>query len=636
MRFIAPAAAAAPALVLLLASHAAASPPLEAFADLPQVETARLSPDGNQLAITRPYNGHMKVAFYDLTKTGAEPQIVGMEGGIAGSVHWKSNDTAVVVFHANIIRKGSHAVMASNRALSVNTTKRTATLMMFNAPFFKANYGGGNIVDLDANDPDHIYMEETDLKDVNYLLDLYSVQVSTGVATLIQRGDADTVEYYTDGYGHIAGRLNQDWDLTDHVIVGGNDVRTWKVKGQTDFSIVGMTQGGQFAVERATGTGTTALYPWTPAGGFGPALFENASYDLDDVIRDERDGRVIGVTYIDDVEHAKYFDPAMQHVQETMEKAFPGQSVSILSTDAAKTKFVIATQGPRNPLVLSLYTTADHHVNTIQEAYPGITSADLAPVKPYPYKARDGIDIHAYLTLPQGRDPHNLPVVIFPHGGPEARDQMDFDWWAQFMASRGYAVLQPNFRGSSGYGADFVTRGDGEWEGKVQYDVQDGLKKLIADGIADPKRVCIVGASYGGYMALAGATFSPDLYRCAISYAGLADLDSMLQEGTSFQSEAASVWRRRIGADRDSSKLDSASPYRFADKVSIPVLLIHSEKDATVPIKQSEIEESALKRAGKKVEFVTLSGDDHYLEFAEARQKLLKEVDRFLAANLGN
>jgi dipeptidyl aminopeptidase/acylaminoacyl peptidase len=213
---------------------------------------------------------------------------------------------------------------------------------------------------------------------------------------------------------------------------------------------------------------------------------------------------------------------------------------------------------------------------------------------------------------------------------------MDFDWWAQFMASRGYAVLQPNFRGSSGYGWNFVQAGDGEWAGKVQNDVQDGVKKLIADGIADPKRICIVGASYGGYMALAGATFSPDLYACAVSFAGLSDLNRMLYTGTSFESESVSVWKRRIGADVDSSKLDTASPANFASQVKIPILLLHSDKDTTVPIEQSQIEEDALKRAGKQVEFVTLEGDDHQLEYSATRIKLLKEVERFLAAHIGD
>jgi dipeptidyl aminopeptidase/acylaminoacyl peptidase len=196
--------------------------------------------------------------------------------------------------------------------------------------------------------------------------------------------------------------------------------------------------------------------------------------------------------------------------------------------------------------------------------------------------------------------------------------------------------LQPNYRGSAGYGAAWVRQGDGEWAGKVQYDVQDGVKKLIDDGIVDPKRICIVGASYGGYMALAGATFSPDLYACAISIAGLSDLDRMLDEGTTFESEGASLWKRRIGADKDSAKVKEASPANFAANVKIPVLLIHAEKDTTVPIRQSEVEEEALKRAGKNVQFVKLDGDDHYLEFPEARIKMLREVETFLAANIGD
>ena len=166
--------------------------------------------------------------------------------------------------------------------------------------------------------------------------------------------------------------------------------------------------------------------------------------------------------------------------------------------------------------------------------------------------------------------------------------------------------------------------------------MQDGVQKLIADGTVDPKRICIVGASYGGYMALAGATFSPDLYACAVSFAGVSDLDRVVEEGSSWESEAGSIWRRRIGADKDDSKLKTAAPKNFADKVKIPVLLVHSEKDVTVPIKQSEVEEEALKHAGKPVEFVTLDGDDHYLEFGDTRTKLLKEVDRFLAAHIGN
>jgi dipeptidyl aminopeptidase/acylaminoacyl peptidase len=275
----------------------------------------------------------------------------------------------------------------------------------------------------------------------------------------------------------------------------------------------------------------------------------------------------------------------------------------------------------------------------IAKAYPDLSPADLGEEKPYPYKSRDGLDIHAYLTLPPGKAPKNLPTVIFPHGGPAYRDRLAFDWWAQFMASRGYAVLQPNFRGSSGYGVTFRDAGNGQWAGKVQDDITDGVHKLIADGIADPKRICIVGASYGGYAALAGATFNPNQYACAISYAGIADLQLFIDRDVYVggdESESSSLWEARIGAGKsETSKLDAMSPYAHADQVKIPILLIHSSKDVTVPIEQSQIENKALLSAGKNVQFITLDGDDHYLSLGATRVQLLKEVEKFLAAHIG-
>jgi dipeptidyl aminopeptidase/acylaminoacyl peptidase len=264
----------------------------------------------------------------------------------------------------------------------------------------------------------------------------------------------------------------------------------------------------------------------------------------------------------------------------------------------------------------------------------------LGDVRPYPYKARDGLDIHAYLTLPPGKAPKNLPTVIFPHGGPAARDAQQFDYWAQFMASRGYAVLQPNFRGSDGYGARFRDAGDGQWNGKLLEDINGGLGQLVHDGISDPRKVCIVGASFGGYAALAAATFSPDLYACAASYAGPSDLDLSLsrtlrEEGE--HSQGLSVWEKRMGAHHDeAAKLEAESPADHANAVKAPILLMHSDKDITVNIEQSEREESALRSAGKSVQFVKFEGDDHYLLQTETRARLLKTLETFLATNIGN
>jgi dienelactone hydrolase len=624
--------------ILFYSVPSIAAPPVEAFGSLPKAEFGRLSPDGKHLALIRAIDGKEKVAFLDLTKPDAAPMIIGMQDALAGDVIWKNNKLAICVFHTNLANKWDKKDLNTwSRAIGVDVDAKTQAILMYNAPYLKLNHDVGSIVDMDVDDPDHVYMNELALFDHDFLLQLYQVNVATGIGTPIFHGNNDTIEFLTNGHGGVLGQIDQDGDLTDHVFLGGTEVFKYQVKGGSAFGIEGLVAGDhpQFAVGHASSFGTSGLYNWLPSG-FGAPLFENPTYDIDGTISDERTGRIIGITFMDDLSRAVYFDPAVQNIQSTLEKAFPGQSLTILSKDDSGAQYLIETQGPKNPPVLSLYTAANHQVQIVEEAYDGLKPSDLGDVKPYPYKARDGLDIHAYLTLPPGRDPHNLPTVIFPHGGPEARDSMDFDWWAQFMASRGYAVLQPNFRGSSGYGWNFVQAGDGEWAGKVQYDVQDGVKKLIADGITDPKRICIVGASYGGYMALAGATFSPDLYACAISYAGVSDLNRTVSTGTMFGSEVVSIWKRRIGADKDASKLDSGSPANYAGQVKIPILLLHSDKDNTVPIEQSQIEEDALKHAGKQVEFVTLEGDDHQLEYSATRIKLLQEVERFLAAHIGD
>jgi dipeptidyl aminopeptidase/acylaminoacyl peptidase len=282
-----------------------------------------------------------------------------------------------------------------------------------------------------------------------------------------------------------------------------------------------------------------------------------------------------------------------------------------------------------------------HEATLISSTYPGLSQADLGEMKPYPYKARDGLDIPAYLTLPPGKEAKNLPAVVMPHGGPDARDAVGFDWWAQFLANRGYAVLQPNFRGSAGYGHKFTEKGLHRWGLEMQDDIPDGVKKMIADGIADPKRICIVGASYGGYATLAGATLTPDLYACAVSWAGVSDLKTIL--GTEIneagkKSRLVLFWTSRIGSVyEDTDRLIATSPALQAARAKAPILLMHGEGDTTVRINQSEIMEKALLKAGKTVEFIRFAGgEDHHLTLPATRIRMLKETERFLAKYIGN
>jgi dipeptidyl aminopeptidase/acylaminoacyl peptidase len=238
--------------------------------------------------------------------------------------------------------------------------------------------------------------------------------------------------------------------------------------------------------------------------------------------------------------------------------------------------------------------------------------------------------MNGVLTLPPGREAKNLPVILLPHGGPTARSYPGFDWQAQAFASRGYAVFQPNFRGSSGFGPKFERAGDGEWGRKMQTDISDGLAELARQGIVDPKRACIVGGSYGGYAALAGVTLQQNLYRCAVSLAGIGDLSKMVdtkkRESGSDRTLKRSL-ERMIGSGRD---LKEISPIFFADRADAPILLVHGKDDTVVDYDQSNDMAAALRRANKPVVFVTLEGEDHWLSKSETRLAMLEATLAFV------
>jgi dipeptidyl aminopeptidase/acylaminoacyl peptidase len=354
---------------------------------------------------------------------------------------------------------------------------------------------------------------------------------------------------------------------------------------------------------------------------------------------DEWTSRIVGLVYSDQKQEYRFLDPKRQALQRGIEQAMPGKAVGVVSSDMSAGKLVIAVTGTSEPTDYYLLDRATHNMRALARTYPALADIPMGEMKTYDYKARDGLHIPAYLTLPPGKAPTNLPLVVLPHGGPDARDRLGFDWWAQFLASRGYVVLQPNYRGSAGYGDAFTQAGLRQWGLKMQDDISDGVKKTIEDRIADPKRVCIVGASYGGYAALAGAAFTPDLYACAISVAGVSDLPLVLRTEHRIDGEnswAAGFWATRIGSsDENWDQLVATSPARHVDRIRAPVLLIHGETDTTVRINQSETMASAMKSAGKKVEFIRIAGEDHYLNLTETRVRILQETERFLAENIG-
>ena len=635
--------------------QAVVQPAVEAFGALPAMSDPSLSPDGKYLALVQAYKGRPVATIWTLDQTGAAPVIIPYTDGFIDNVRWAKNNRLLIRINMNARVMGDD-VNPWHRTVAVDPDGKNPAMMFSNMQEARDNnYSASRIADVAPDDPENIYMML--YAGGGYLLGVYDppqlvmfrVSVNTGRAfSFGSGGGAHTIAWFTDGNGKVVAREDQTKDpLVDHILAytedkGWREIASADATGGQGFDVQGLSLDGKSLVidAHSDDPGTSGLVQLSLADGKLSSLYFNPTYDVDDALADPWTGRVVGAAIITHMEKDLYFDPALQQMQDQLSDHFPGSSVHALSWDRAVDKVIVSVDGPTSPPEFYLFDRKNNALKRLGRTYAGLQSSDLGQINVYDYKARDGLDIPAYLTLPPGKTPKNLPVVILPHGGPMARDDMEFDWESQFLANRGYAVLRPNFRGSSGYGRKFEEAGYGQWGLKMQDDITDGVKKMIADGIADPKRICIVGGSYGGYAALAGAAFTPDLYACAAAWAPVTDLRQFLATRASDfgrDSWMISTWTRYVG-DRwdDAKKLDAASPAQNAAKIRVPVLLMHGEADATVRIDQSEMMESALRRAGKKVTFIRIPKETHHMQAADSRVLWLTELEKFLKENIGN
>ena len=347
-------------------------------------------------------------------------------------------------------------------------------------------------------------------------------------------------------------------------------------------------------------------------------------------IQDRKTGRIIGG--VPRSGEVVFFDAELQAHWNAVLRAFSGETVTRVSESDDHTKYLVTVFGGRSGYVYALFDWLTHRATILAPVYDGLTAP--AQVRAISYPAADGLTIPGFLTLPRGPAEKSLPLIVLPHGGPAAADSFDFDWWAQAYAAQGYAVLQPNFRGSA-LDSRFLEAGFGEWGRKMQTDLSDGVRYLASQGVIDPKRVCIVGGSYGGYAALAGVSLYPGVYRCAVSVAGISDLRLFRRRsGTGHLGLVQRYWDRFMGtSDQDDPALIAISPIEHVNSVTVPVLLIHGRDDTVVPYEQSEVMLGALKRAGKSVELLALKHEDHWLSRSETRLQMLEASVAFLKAN---
>lgn len=637
-------------LLLSFCSLAAAQPPpVEAFAALPAMQSPSISPDGKRLAFFAQAEAGSFVLVSDL-ETMAVGAAVDVSVMKPRDVIWANEDT-LLLLASETVSFGPQARQVESVApfgidLAGELTVRQLLLaeQRLNRTGARTLGGiialqGAQLIGFDRERGFALFPRREQEGRV-----LYAVDAKTDRRHQLDEGTQFTRSWVVDESGRPRFRVEYNAQRDVFTILRRGE-RSWEVLVSEvtelpEMNVYGLDANGELVVGlRPEDVGRFGLYIMSAETGKAERpLFVDDRFDVAGVMRDPYTNLVVGAQVAG--EPPTWFDAQLAKHQADLDEAFSGESPRMLTWSQDRSRVILGTQRSDRVPAFYLYDAKASTAKQIASTNPVLDRVKLAPRVPYSYAARDGVEIPGFLTRPldaQGA----TPLVVLPHGGPASLEVGGYDWLAHFLASRGYTVLQPNFRGSAGLGKAWEEAGHGEWGvGVMQHDLTDGVAALIKAGMADPERVCIVGASYGGYAALAGAAFTPELYRCAAAIAGVADLKQMLsfEKGrTGFSSPTIAYWRQAMGVDDKGTadaRLEAASPALHADKVRAPVLLIHGRDDTVVPIMQSRLMETALEDAGKSVQLVELEGEDHWLSGAKTRLETLKALDAFLAANL--
>ncbi|MGA0601367.1 alpha/beta hydrolase family protein [Caulobacter sp. KR2-114] len=611
------------------AAHAEAPPsppPVEAYGRLPDVEMMQLSPSGERLAYVRVKGDARELVI----KTVAGEAVLVAPVGLSKirGLDWAGEDRLVITASSAMTLAFNDFAQGERFQSLVINLKSQKVLKVFDgkADMYPMTFGFNGAVQ--RGDRWFGYFLGIARRSTGYA-ELYRVDLDSGDEQRAAAGYQRPHAWAQDDTGAIVATTEFNESAGDWTLRAGGE-------GAPVVATLHDSLGGMALAGLGRGPGSVVIdadipEEWSLADGAHKPLVETGRVEGE--IFDPRSHRLVGAWMAEDRATQRFFEPALAGRQAALAKAL-GSPPILLTWSADYRRIVAFTEGDRDA---GTYWLVDGgSVKPIAYAYPAIPDAAVGETRMIAYKAADGLDLRGVLTLPPGREPHNLPVVVIPHGGPEARDTVRFDYWAQAFAARGYAVFQPNFRGSSGYGAAFRDAGFGQWGRKMQTDISDGLADLARHGVVDPKRACIFGGSYGGYAALAGVTVQQGLYRCAVSYGGISDLGALLQQEAPADADNrnASVryLRRFLGVGLDAS-LKDLSPAQLAGRADAPILLIHGADDTVVPISHAREMESALRKAGKPVEFVLLKSEDHWLSRQATREAMLSAAVDFVMRN---
>jgi dipeptidyl aminopeptidase/acylaminoacyl peptidase len=650
--------AAAATAAFSVSAHAQATHSLAddaaAFGARESVSQPVLSPDGDEILYLTPGPGRSTVALVANLSTGAT-RAVTKSSGAPDQLEWcKYVSVKRAVCRVSALNDAGTGIIGSARLLALDLDGRNAKLLGQSSSAYDAyaRQYDGDIVDwMDGRSgsvlmsrqyiPEEYKMNTRLVRDKAGLgvdrIDTASLRTSS-----IESANAKASGFMADGRGNV--RLMSSAATTATGYLSGEMAFYYRTPASKDWHQVAVSLDDDWeplAIDASSNqlyvlkkyNGRMALYAITL--GDSPTeqmIAQNPNVDIDDVVRAGRAQRVIGYTFAEDTRRAIYFDPEFRKLSASLSKAIPNLPiVDFVDSSTDGNKLLIFAGSDKDPGRYYVFDRATKSLNEALLARPKLDGRSLATQQSVLIPAPDGVSIPAYLTLPPNSSGKDLPAVVLPHGGPSARDEWGFDWLPQFLAARGYAVIQPQYRGSAGFGDAWLNEnGFKNWRTSIG-DVTASAKWLVSQGIADPQRTAIVGWSYGGYAALQSAAIEPSLYKAVVAIAPVTDLAMLKEEFRNFTNYK--LVAREIGSG---PHVADGSPLRHAAEINAPVLLVHGTLDANVSYRQSQKMDEALKSAGKRSELITFDGLDHQLNDSAARIQMLTRIGEFLDSAIGH
>ena len=606
---------------LAATGEAAAQVPLRDFFRNPELSSLELSPDGKQVAFMAPVERRLNLFVQTLGEQTAR-QVTNVTDRDIGGFFWKGNNR--LIYMKDDGGDENYHIYAVDLA-----DGQTRDLTPF--PGVRA----GVTDDLEDRDDEMLIDMNQRRPDV---FDVYRLNLKSGDLTMIAENPGNYVGYLTDHDGKVRVALAKEAEENLNVILYREDesqefhpIITTGFKDQVSPYFFTADNKQLYATSNL-GRDRKALVLINPADGTElQVLYSHPDVDVSGAGWSQARKVLTSVAYTTDKTHRHFFDEKIKNIYATLEKQLPGYEIALTSIDRQEDKFVVRTYSDRTRGGYYIFDSKTGKLTKWRDLSPWLNEQDMATVRPISYQSRDGLIIHGYLTLPQGREAKNLPVVVNPHGGPWVRDTWGFNPEVQLLANRGFAVLQMNYRGSTGYGRAFWEAGFKQWGRKMQDDITDGVEWLIKEGIADPKRVAIYGGSYGGYAVLAGLAFTPEVYACGVDYVGVSNIFTMIKTIPPYWKPLMAEFYEKVGhPEKDEELLREASPVFHADKIKAPLFVAQGARDPRVNKAESDQIVAALEKRGIKVEYMVKDNEGHGFHNEENRFEFYEAMERFL------